>query len=147
MAIAALIIFAIGTIVCGAAPNIAALLAGRTIQGIGGGGLLSVTYVVLADLLSPRERPKGILLIGIVWLVGTSCGPVMGGGFTYHATWRWIFWICLPFVAISLFLLAFLRTPHQRPHLSEALKMVDWAGICLFVVSLTIFLMAISWVS
>ena len=147
MTIVALLLFTIGTIVCGTAQNVASILAGRTIQGIGGGGLLAMSYVVMADLLSLRDRAKGIAIISLVWLLGTSCGPVLGGGFTEAVTWRWIFWICLPFAGISFVLIAlFLRTPHEPTHPAQALKMFDWAGASIFVPCLTILLVAISWV-
>ena len=83
----ALTLFTIGTIVCGSAHSIAALLVGRIIQGIGGGGLLTMTYVVIADLFFLAERPTAMTIISLVWLVGTAVGPVMGGGFTTGGLW------------------------------------------------------------
>ena len=83
----ALTLFTIGTIVCGSARSIAALLAGRTIQGIGGGGLLTMTYVVIAELFVLGGRPKAMMIISLVWLVGTAAGPVLGGGFTTIGLW------------------------------------------------------------
>lgn len=85
--LAALLLFLIGTIVCATARNINMLLAGRTIQGAGGGGMLTMTYVLMADLLSQRDRAKGSAVISLVWLVGTVCGPILGGGFTAQVSW------------------------------------------------------------
>lgn len=106
-----------------------------------------MTYVVMSDLLSLRDRAKGIAVISLVWLVGTSCGPILGGGFTTYVTWRWIFCICLPLAGISIVLTAlFLRTPRKQAHPAKAVKNFDWGGAALFVASFTSLLIAISWV-
>lgn len=106
-----------------------------------------MTYVLLADLFTLRERAKGIALISLVWLFGVSLGPVTGGGFTQSVTWRWTFWICLPFAGISFVLVGLLlTTSYQRPNFGKAVKEVDWIGSVLFVGSLISFLVAISWV-
>ena len=143
-----LIIFAVGTIVCGTAHHIATLLIGRTLQGVGGGGMLTMTYVVMADLLDLRERAKGLAVLAIVWAVGSCTGPVMGGAFTTYVTWRWIFWICLPLTGIGLVLTTFFLNTHYKPEEgpSKSLKKVDWGGAAIFVASLTSFFVAISWV-
>lgn len=144
-----LVIFAVGTIVCGIAQHIAILLVGRTLQGVGGGGMLTMTYVVMADLLNLRERAKGLAVLAIVWAVGSCTGPVLGGAFTTYVTWRWIFWICLPLTGIGLVLTTFFLNTHYKPEerASKSLKNVDWGGAAIFVASLTSFLVAISWVS
>ena len=144
-----LIIFAVGTIVCGTAHHIATLLIGRTLQGVGGGGMLTMTYVVMADLLDLRERAKGLAVLAIVWAVGSCTGPVMGGAFTTYVTWRWIFWICLPLTGIGLVLTTFFLNTHYEPEEgpSKSLKKVDWGGAAIFVASLTSVLVSISWVS
>jgi len=87
MLLLALAIFSNGTVVCGTAHSIAALLVGRTIQGAGGGGLMSMTYVLVADLLPLHNRAKGMSVIALVWLVGSVCGPILGGAFSSHASW------------------------------------------------------------
>ena len=66
-----LVVFAIGTIVCATAQHVAPLLVGRTLQGVGGGGMLTMTYVVMTDLLDLRGRAKGIAVLSVVWLIGT----------------------------------------------------------------------------
>ena len=162
-----LLLFAIGAIICGIARNIGTLLAGRCIQGSGGGCLLTMTYVVMADLFSLQERSKYQGIISLTWLVGTVLGPVMGGGFAEKATWvsitsmpnlekscltrsqRWIFWINLPFCAIAFVLVVvFMRSKNSSDRsILEQLKSFDWAGSFLLGGSLTSFLIAISWVS
>ncbi|KAK4499737.1 hypothetical protein PRZ48_007923 [Zasmidium cellare] len=105
-----------------------------------------MTYVVMVDLFTLRQRANAIAVIGLVWLVGNVVGPILGGAFSEYVTWRWIFWICLPFAGASIILIAFfLKTPHKRLQPAEALKGVDWAGAVVFIGCLTSFLMAISW--
>ena len=79
--ILALILFIAGTITAGTSHSVAAMLVGRTIQGAGGGGLLAITYILVADLLPLRKRSQGMSLISFVWLIGALTGPVMGAGF------------------------------------------------------------------
>jgi len=77
----ALCYFIVGTIVSGTSHAVALMLTGRTIQGAGGGGLLAITYILIADLLPLRQRSQGMSLIAFIWLVGALAGPIMGGGF------------------------------------------------------------------
>jgi len=83
----ALSLFAAGTIICGTAQDITQMLVGRVVQGAGGGGLLTLTYALIVDLLPLRDRGKGMSVISLVWLVGTVTGPIIGGGFATTTTW------------------------------------------------------------
>ncbi|KAK3615167.1 hypothetical protein LTR56_024494 [Elasticomyces elasticus] len=141
-----LTMFIVGTIICGTAHTVARILAGRTIQGAGGGGLLVMTYLLVADLLPLQKRAQGMSLISIVWLIGAVSGPIMGAGFSDAVSWRWIFWFTLPFAGMGVVLVGvFLRTPHQGLHTLHAIKSVDWVGAAVFSASLSSFLVAISW--
>ncbi|KAK5731324.1 hypothetical protein LTR15_001263 [Elasticomyces elasticus] len=142
-----LTMFIAGTIICGTAHTVAQMLAGRTIQGAGGGGLLVMTYLLVADLLPLQKRAQGMSLISIVWLIGAVSGPITGAGFSDAVSWRWIFWFTLPFAGMGVVLVGFfLRTPHQGLHTLHAIKSVDWVGAAVFSASLSSFLVAISWV-
>lgn len=79
--------FAMGNIVCGIAQSPAVLIAGRTIQGAGGGGILAMTYVMMVDLLSLRDRATALALNSLVWTFGACAGPILGGTFSSHSTW------------------------------------------------------------
>jgi MFS family permease len=79
--LSALAFFTVGSLTCALAHNAATLVAGRCIQGIGGGGLIILTYVLMAHLFTLQERAKYTSIIGLIWTVGTICGPVIGGGF------------------------------------------------------------------
>ena len=83
----ALTLFVIGSIINAVAANIGTLIGGRCIQGVGGGGLLVLTYVLMADLFPLEQRSRLYGLVSIMWLVGSITGPVAGGGFAYDVSW------------------------------------------------------------
>lgn len=81
--------FTIGSIICSVAPNVSAMLAGRTVQGIGGGGIISVNLIILTDLVVfPRERAKYQGIIQLPFALGTNITPIIGGAFI-KTNWRW----------------------------------------------------------
>jgi MFS family permease len=86
-------IFMLGSLVSGLAPNLAALLAGRAIQGLGAGGLSVLVNIIVSDLFSLRRRGLMLGLVGSVWSFASTIGPVMGGALAEKASWRWCFWV------------------------------------------------------
>lgn len=88
----ALLFFTAGAVVCAMAKSVAILLLGRCLQGVGGGGLSTMTYVLMADELNLNQRHKGIITVSISWLIGPILGPILSGVFTDRAGWQWIFW-------------------------------------------------------
>ena len=91
-----IVVFTAASLVCGLAPTAGTLIAFRAIQGIGGGGLMVLVMAVIADLVPPRERGKYMGLFGAVFGVSSVIGPLLGGLFTQHLSWRWIFYVNLP---------------------------------------------------
>jgi len=91
--LATLAVFAAGCIVCALAPNFTVLIAGRTVMGIGGGGITSLTLIVLTDLVPLRDRARFYSVITMVWAIGSLTGPTIGGALAQHGLWRWIFWL------------------------------------------------------
>src|SRR6202790_4493231 len=112
-------IFIAGSIACALAPTIWMLILGRGLQGIGGGGLLPIAQTIIADMLSPRERPVGQGYDVVMFMSASILGPVLGGLLTDHLHWSLIFWINVPLGAIALVMTdrALRRLPrHDRPH-------------------------------
>ena len=93
---AALVVFLVGSALCGLSQNMTELIAFRAIQGLGGGALLVSTQAVIGDVVSPRERGRYSGLMGAVFGVSTVVGPLVGGLFVDHLSWRWIFYVNLP---------------------------------------------------
>ncbi|RDL36552.1 MFS general substrate transporter [Venustampulla echinocandica] len=142
----ALVLFTVGTIIASAAKHIAYLLMGRCVQGIGGGGLVSLTYVVVSDMVTLRERGKWFSVISLQWAIGSVVGPVIGGAFAEKTTWRWIFWLNLPFCAIAaLGIPICLRLNSLGGSAWTRLRKFDWLGSFIFVAAATSFLIPLTW--
>ncbi|KAL3472597.1 major facilitator superfamily domain-containing protein [Aspergillus californicus] len=141
----AVVAFTVGAVMAAVAENLTVLLAGRCIQGIGGGGILALTEVLIADLIPLRERGKWMSIRALTWSLGTVLGPIIGGALAESA-WRWIFWINLPFCGLGLLSIpVFLNLRHEIVSLKETLRAVDYLGCVLFTASLTAFLVPLSW--
>lgn len=119
---------------------------GRSIQGVGGGGIISLTEILITDLVPLRERGKWFGFQSLTWALGSVTGPLIGGVFAQEATWRWIFWINLPFCGLGFLTLPYcLRLHHPPGRLASKLLGFDWVGAFLLTASTTSFLMPVSW--
>jgi MFS family permease len=142
----AVITFLIGSFLAGASQNMFQLIAFRAIQGLGAGGLMALTFVIIGDLVSPRDRGKYQGYFGGVWGLSAVAGPLLGGFFSDHATifgiagWRWIFYINLPFGILALVL-----TSASLHHANVKRKhSIDYSGALLMVSAVTALLIGIS---
>src|SRR5204863_7313810 len=97
----AIVIFLIGSALCGLAQSMVQLIAFRALQGLGAGGLLVTTVAVVGDVIPPRERGRYQGLFGAVFGVSTVIGPLLGGFFVDNLSWRWIFYVNLPLGAVA----------------------------------------------
>jgi EmrB/QacA subfamily drug resistance transporter len=135
-------IFIAGSIACALAPTIWFLILARGLQGIGGGGLLPIAQTMIADLLSPRERPIVQGRTSIMFMSASILGPVLGGLLTDHLHWSLIFWINLPLGAVALVMTerALRRLPrNDRPH------QLDVIGAALMVGAALLLMLALAW--
>ena len=134
-------IFILGSIACALAPTIWVLVLARGLQGIGGGGLLPIAQTIIADLLSPRERPVVQGRTSIMFMSASILGPVLGGFLTDHLHWSFIFWINVPLGIVALVMTerALRRLPrNDRPH------RLDVVGAALMVGAALVLMLAIS---
>ena len=142
----AIITFLIGSFAAGAATSMTQLIAFRAVQGLGAGGLMSLTFVIIGDIISPRERGKYQGYFGGVWGLSSVAGPLLGGYFSDHSQilgltgWRWIFYINLPFgIAALIITSASLHIPKvKREH------KIDYLGALLLVAGVSSLLLGIS---
>ncbi|KAF2503126.1 MFS general substrate transporter [Lophium mytilinum] len=146
----AIFIFELGSLICGVAPNSNALIAGRATAGVGCAGIASGAYIIIGHVFPLRIRPICISSIAMVFAVAAVLGPVLGGIFTTNLTWRWCFYINLPFGGFTMVALLFFLPPHKRPELSsvclaEKLKRIDIIGLLIFIPAITCLLLALQW--
>ena len=132
------VLFLIGSALCGLAQNMEQLIFTRALQGLGGGGLMVVSMAAVADIIPPADRGKYQGLFGGVFGLATVVGPLLGGFIVQHASWRWIFYINLPLGLFALVIInaVFKADNKRKPH------EIDYPGavcLCLALVGITLF--------
>lgn len=146
----ALFIFEIGSLICGVAPNSVALIIGRAIAGVGAAGIFSGAILIIANTVPLRQRPTYMGFVGGMYGIASVAGPLMGGAFTDHLTWRWCFYINLPFGAVTAaFIIPFFKI-NRRGQKSKAtwkqqLRKFDLEGTALFLPAIICLLLALQW--
>ena len=146
--IAGVVLFELGSAVCGAAPTMDALIIGRVIAGAGGAGMYLGVLNYISVFTTIRERSLYAALCGLVWGVGTVCGPLVGGGFAISsATWRWAFYINLILAVVAAPAIIFWLPsyqPRKDTGFIDKLKHVDWLGTVLIAAVYTTYVVAIT---
>jgi EmrB/QacA subfamily drug resistance transporter len=140
--LAGIAIFVAGSIACALAPTMLALILARALQGLGGGGLISLAQTIIADILPPRERARYQVYIASVFVTSSVAGPVLGGFFAEHLHWSVIFWINLPLglLAFAMTNAKLRRLPrHERPH------RLDVLGAALLTSATVALMLALTW--
>lgn len=123
----AIVIFLIGSALCGMAQNMPELIAFRALQGLGGGGLMVLSMAIVGDVVSPRERGRYQGLFGAVFGTTSVLGPLLGGVFTQHLSWRWVFYVNLP---VGIVALAVIATALRIPRKAQR-HVIDYLGTLL----------------
>ena len=123
----AIVIFLIGSALCGMAQNMPELIAFRAVQGLGGGGLIVLSMAIVGDVVAPRERGRYQGLFGAVFGATSVLGPLLGGLFTEHLSWRWVFYVNLPVGVVAL---AVIATALHIPRKSTQ-HVIDYLGTLL----------------
>ena len=133
----ALVIFLIGSALCGLSQNLDELIAFRALQGLGGGGLMVSAQAAIGDVVPPRERGRYVGLFGAVFGLASVAGPLLGGFLTTNLSWRWIFYVNLPLGIVAMFVLAATlpsvadRVHHNIDYVGTALLAAGLSGIVL----------------
>src|SRR5580704_11124444 len=100
---ASIVIFLVGSALCGLSHTMTELIAFRALQGLGGGGLMVGAQTIIGDVVSPRDRGRYVGLFGAMFAVATVIGPLIGGLCVTYLTWQWVFYINLPLGILALF--------------------------------------------
>src|SRR4051812_530987 len=142
MVLLAIVVFLGGSVACALARNIYVLIAARALQGLGGGGLLSLAQTIIGDVIPPRERGKYQAYFAAVYVTASIMGPVLGGFFAEHLHWSVIFWINLPIGILAYYMtnrVLRLLPRHEVPHA------IDVIGAALMVVASVSLLLLLTW--
>ncbi|KAI1106159.1 MFS general substrate transporter [Jackrogersella minutella] len=142
-------IFEIGSIISGFAPSSASLIIGRAIAGFGSAGILTGSFVIVATAVPLAVRPIYTAVVGLMFGVGATVGPLIGGVFTDLVTWRWCFWINLPVGAVTIIvmILVYHPRPHEgpRPKIMDRLVKLDLVGNVILLGSAVMLFLALEY--
>ena len=143
-------LFELGSLVCALAPSSTALIIGRAVAGLGGSGIMAGALVIIAHSVPLRTRPIFLGAMGGMFGIASVCGPLLGGAFTDRLTWRWCFYINLPFGAITVLTIALFFKSPRRPAVDELaflvrINKIDWLGVFFFIPSVVSLLLALQW--
>jgi EmrB/QacA subfamily drug resistance transporter len=133
--------FVAGSLACGLSRTMLQLVLARGLQGVGGGGLMAMSFVIIGDVVPPRERGRYVGLITSVFALCSVAGPLIGGFFVDHLTWRWIFVINVPLGVVAMVVTSSaLRLPFTRRQ-----HRVDFLGAALLIAAVTSLILMATW--
>jgi EmrB/QacA subfamily drug resistance transporter len=137
----AIVLFLVGSALCGMATSMGTLIAFRFVQGLGAGGLIVVAQAIIADLVSPRERGRYQGYLGAMFGASSVAGPLLGGFFTDQLSWRWVFYVNVPLGIAAL--LVTTRVPPSRPRVGR--PRIDYLGSALLTGAITAVVLLTTW--
>ncbi|KAK8846841.1 hypothetical protein IAR55_005929 [Kwoniella newhampshirensis] len=154
--IAAIFLFEMGSLVCGVAPNMNVLIFGRAFAGLGAAGIFSGAMVIAAEIVPLHARAQYFALFGVCFALASVIGPLIGGAFSDHVSWRWCFYINLPLGGVAIACLLFFQPTkpplgraasykgYSKDMIMEVVK-CDWAAVCLSMAWACCFILAFQW--
>ncbi len=131
-----IILFTIASLLCGAAPNLAALIAFRVLQGAAGGALIPISQAILMETFPPKQQGMAMAIFGIGAMFGPIVGPALGGWITDTLNWRWIFYINIPIGAFAIIMCSFFIFDPAYLRQAKKATSIDWWGLGLLTVGL-----------
>ncbi|KAG2235407.1 major facilitator superfamily domain-containing protein [Thamnidium elegans] len=143
-----IVLFFAGSLINALSTNIDMLIAGRTIQGFGGGGVMSMTFIIVTDIAPVHLLPRFQSMLAVVYGLASVVGPLLGGAFVDHATWHWDFWLNVILAAIAFIIMVFyLKEPKEKTQTSfmSKIKRVDWLGTLFSTSFIVCLLLALNW--
>ncbi|CAG9984031.1 unnamed protein product [Clonostachys byssicola] len=148
--LACLSVFELGSLLCALAANSPMLIVGRAIAGAGAAGCFTGAFCIVAVSLPLEKRPFFVGILQSTFGIATIIGPILGGAFTQHVTWRWCFWINLPLGAATILAIVFCFKPpkdnsKEVPPVLKRLQELDFAGAVLFAGAIVMVLLALQW--
>lgn len=143
--IVAIVLFEAGSLMCALANNMNVLIGGRVLAGVGGGGIQSLLFIIITEIVPINRRPLYIGVMGMTFAIASVLGPVIGGSFTSKVSWRWCFYINLPLGGVSFpfFVWAF-NPPHTQGTIRDKLGLIDYLGTLLLSSGVALVLVALS---
>ncbi|MBA3802032.1 MAG: MFS transporter [Acidimicrobiia bacterium] len=136
-----IVVFLVGSVCAGLAQNMLQLILARGLQGVGGGGILAMTFTVLGDIMSPRERSRYTGFFTAVFASASVIGPLVGGFFVDNLSWRWVFYVNLPLGVLCMFVVGrYLLVPAPTER-----RTIDLVGAALLTIGVTSLLLAAAW--
>ena len=139
--IGGIVLFVVTSVLCGFATNMIELIIFRGLQGIGGGILISLPFIVVGEIFNPKERAKYMGILASVFGLADVLGPIIGGVITDSSGWRWVFFINVP-VGIAAVIIILYSLPNFR--LPDVKKVIDYSGIITFTLALSTLFLAIT---
>ncbi|KZT24131.1 iron permease [Neolentinus lepideus HHB14362 ss-1] len=144
--ISVICLFAAGCAICGAAVNMPMLIVGRAFQGMGGGGILTMTEIIFSDMVPLKQRGIFLSISASVWALASAIGPPVGGALASTGHWRWLFFLNLPICAVAVILQCiFYNVKTPKESVVAKLRSIDWIGNIVLIGSVTAIVMAFTW--
>ncbi|KAJ2809351.1 hypothetical protein H4R20_000161 [Coemansia guatemalensis] len=139
-------LFLVGTVICGASNSAGMLIAGRVIAGLGGGGLMTINYITVSDLVPPSESVMYLALFSLMWGIAAVAGPLLGGVFADKTGFEWGFYINpIVQVVVVILVLIFLRIPRPKTTIVDKIKRIDFVGIATLMAGIVMLQLGLTW--